>query len=180
MTDDFLEEVAKDALEMPDETKLSRLTELARAQLAIEQEIEALEVRLLARKSALLKVSQYDIPELMHEVGAKKITLIDGREVSIKPFFTGKITDHRAYDWLNDEGYGNMVKVNLTISLRMADEERTQNIRKILHDNKIEWDENAGVHHSTLNAWVKDTITAGKTIDRDLFNVHTGWKTTIK
>lgn len=181
MDDDFLKEVAEDTdIVLPKEDSLGRLTSLARTQLEIERQIEELEIIIAGRKEALKKVSEREIPELMMEIGAREIKLLDGRKLTIKPFYSGKITDDSAYDWLEENGYGDIVKVAMTIKTTASDEERTTKIRKLLHDNAVEWDETQGVHSSTLNAFIKETISSGKPIDRPLFNVYTGWRTSIK
>jgi hypothetical protein len=176
----FLDEVKKEDIELPKEESLSRLTSLARQQIAIQNEIEELQLKLRQREEARDKISEYEIPELMHEIGAREITLLDGHKLKIQPFYTGKITSQEAYDWLEAKGYGDMIKVDLTVSCRMSDEEMVEKVRKLFHENKIEWDETQGVHHSTLRAWIKDTIQTGQEIDRELFSVYTGFKTIIK
>lgn len=181
MDDDFLKEVAEDTdIVLPNEDKLGRLTSLARKQLEIQNEIEDIESKLASRKDALRQISEREIPELMMELGTRGIDLMDGRKLTIKPFYSGKITDDSAYGWLEENGYGDIVKVAMTIKTTMSDEERTTKIRKLLHDNAVDWDETQGVHSSTLNAFIKETISSGKPIDRPLFNVYTGWRTSIK
>ena len=176
----FLDDVSKEGIVLPSEERLSRLTSLARQQIAIQNEIEELQLKLRQREEARDKISEQEIPELMHEIGAREITLLDGHKLKIQPFYTGKITSPEAYDWLTDHGFGDMVRVNITVSSRMSDEDTVMKVRKLLNDNHIEWDETQGVHHSTLKAWVKDTIQTGQVIDRDLFSVYTGFKTIIK
>jgi hypothetical protein len=181
MTDTgFLDEVAKDDIILPTEEKLSRLTELARKQLALQTQIENTELELAAMKDALKGVAEHNIPELMMEIGIKSFTLDNDMKVKIKPFFTGKIVDLEAYEWLERNGYGDIVKISIQIDTRISDFEKVDTVRKLLTGAGIEWNEEQGVHYQTLCKWIKDTIIAGNPIDRDLFNVHTGWKTTIK
>ena len=177
---DFLKDVAEDDIVLPNENKLGRLTALARQMLSIQEEIEDMQVRLKGRQDALDTISEQEIPSLMQEMGAREIKLLDGRKLKIAPFYSGKITSPECYDWLQQEGYGDIVKTNIIVALKMSDEDKAAAVRKLLHDNGIDWDENNGVHHSTLRAWLKDTISSGKPVDRDLFAVFTGWKTTIK
>lgn len=181
MTDkDFLEEIAKEDIILPNEDKLSRLTELARRQISLKDAIEVAEKALEVLKDNLKGVSEHAIPELMQEIGVTKIETSDGRKVKITPYFTGKITDLEAYDWLEREGYGDIVKISIQVDTRLSDIEKVDKIRKLLTEAGIEWNEEQGVHYQTLCKWIKDTINEGKPIDRDLFNVYTGWKTSIK
>lgn len=181
MDNDFLKEVAEDKdIVLPKEDSLGRLTSLARWQLEVQEIIEGLERDAANWKEVLKKVSERDIPELMMEIGAREIKLLDGRKLTIKPFYSGKITSDEAYEWLEANGYGDIIKVAITIKTTASDEERTTQIRKLLHDNAVDWDETQGVHSSTLNAFIKETISSGKPIDRPLFNVYTGWRTSIK
>jgi hypothetical protein len=176
----FLDEEAKEDISLPKEESLSRLTALARQMVALQNDIEGLQQVLKQREQARDQISEREIPELMHEIGAKGVTLLDGHKLEIKPFYTGKITDPSAYEWLQDHGYGDIVRVNITVSYRMDNEKDVDRVRKLLNENSIEWDETQGVHHSTLKAWVKDVIQTGREIDRELFSVYTGFKTIIK
>ena len=178
---DFLNYVEEetDAV-LPNEDKLGRLTALAREQLKLQHEIEDMQLRLKGRQEALEKISEHEIPELMFEIGTKSIQLLDGRWLKINPFYSGKITGPECYDWLEQNGYADIVKTNIVVAMKMSDVDKAAAVRKLLHDNGIDWDENSGVHHSTLKAWIKDTINSGKPIDRDLFNVFTGFRATIK
>jgi len=178
---DFLNDAKEDTeAVLPNEDKIGRLTALARQQLAVQHEIEDLQLRLKGRQEVLEKLSEHEIPELMFEIGSKSVQLLDGRWLKINPFYSGKITGPECYDWLEANGYGDIVKTNITVAMKMSDTEKSAAVRKLLHDAGIDWDENHGVHHSTLKAWIKDTINSGKPIDRDLFNVFTGFRATIK
>ena len=181
MDDDLLKEAIADGKAgLPNEEKLGRLTVLARQQLAIENEIEELQMKLEGRQKALKQVSETEIPTLMQEIAQRSVQLLDGRWLKITPFYGGKITDLSAYDWLEDHGKGEIVKVNMTVSCRLSDAETINKVMTTLHEAGISWDENQGVHPSTLKAFIKDQISSGEPIDRELFNVFTGWRSSIK
>jgi hypothetical protein len=182
MEDNWLEDVKAEAdvSVIPTEEKLSRLAELAREQRRIEGLIEDLKVQAEQARADLSAVSEKHIPELMTEIGISEFKLSNGLKVSIKPYYSGKITDDKAYVWLEENGYGDLVKSELIIKSRRTDKDILHPVYDLLAQMDIDFTEKEGVHYMTLSAFLKEAITTGVPIDRELFNVFTGWKTTIK
>lgn len=181
-TDNFLDEVQEDAAAsaIPTEEKLKRLSNLCQYQIDKEDLITNLENQVKAAKEELNKVSEFEIPELMSEIGIREFKLSNGLKVTVKPFFSGKITDENAgeaYDWLDQRGFSDIVKGELIVQFR-RNEDVTE-IMELAHQLNFDTKEKMGIHHQTLSAFIKEQITEGKDLPRELFGVYTGFKTKI-
>lgn len=179
-----LEEIIKDAEEfraLPREAQLQQLSFLARKQLQLEQQITNLEDALSQTKDALKTVSEGQIPELMNEIGMAEFKLTDGRKVSVKPFYGGRITDQAAYDWLGEHGHAEIIKGEVRIPYPKGfDEEKLREILIIASELGLTGEAKEEVHPMTLKAWIRTMIEGAREFPRDLFNVFTGMRTTIK
>lgn len=178
----FLDEVQEDAnaAAIPTEEKLSRLSSLAQQLIDAEDQVASLENQIKAAKEEVGRLSELAIPELMSDVGVREFKLSNGLKVSVKPFFSGKITDENAgeaYDWLDQRGFSDIVKGELIVQFR-RNEDVTE-IMELAHQLNFDTKEKMGIHHQTLSAFIKEQITEGKDLPRELFGVYTGFKTKI-
>jgi hypothetical protein len=184
MDAELLKEAEKDAEEfakaMPKDQMLSRLGFLVQCQINKELEINAAEESLKQLKKELNDLSGAKIPELMGEMGVRDFTMKTGHKVVVKPYYSGKITDYAAYTWLQENGFGDLPKVTITVKEPMIDEDLISRVREVLNEAGITFDEDTGIHSKTLSAFLKEQIEGGMNIPRELFNVFAGFKTTIK
>lgn len=101
------------ALDSVNTEGLQTVAEMARAVSAQDLLVAQLEDRLKEEKKKLLKLTDEDLPALLHEIGLTKFELDDGSKVELKPTYGAHIkVDNRplAFAWLRDNG--------LTTSLR--------------------------------------------------------------
>jgi hypothetical protein len=177
-----ISEVVKDAQAeaIPPDEKVKRLGKLAREQLKIEDEIAELEKQLELKKVDLAKVSEFDIPELMDELGIDEFRLTNGMRMKVNPYFTGKITTPEAMEWLEDNDYGDIIKGSVTIGYPKGfDQSKLRAIVEAAKELGLNPDNREEVHHSTLKAWIKEMVTKGNEFPRELFNVYVGRKTKL-
>ena len=86
-----------------------------------EDEIAELEDKLKAKKAEADDISSRVIPELLAEQGLSEIKLADGSKVSVKKEFRATLPKddlrrESAYQWLRDQGLGDIIKNNVTVS----------------------------------------------------------------
>jgi len=176
----FLREVMADKPILPEAEKLGQLSKLVTQQLAIERAIKETEERLSLYKSELAKVSEVDIPDLFSELDLSEIRIQSGIKVSVKPYYSAKITSDEAYQWLEDHGHGGIIKGKVSVSFpRGYDQIKLQQIISLATQMGLAAEAIETVHPSTLRAWVKETIEEGRELDRALFNVYTGMRTKL-
>lgn len=185
MTDLDMNEVSQDAANppVPREEKLSQLATLAALQSGFEDYIEQLEDRLATAKDDLRKISDVQIPEIMQSLGIKKFTLTNGYEIEVKPWFNMSPSEDNikaAYEWLDHNGHGDIVKHSLTLEVRLTQANLLSAIKALADEGGISTKEKDAIHHMTAGAWVKEQLTLGKPIPRELLGVTAGFKTKIK
>lgn len=171
---------AKSAVDaIPEADKVKSLANLARQQVQIEEDIAQLEKNLVDMKDQLKKVSEYSIPELFNELGLAEFRLANGLKVRVNPYYTGKITDEKAYDWLEDHGHADLIKGEFVVYYRRSSAKDLDAFRALASTMGFTVADKLGVHPQTLKAFIRHQIESGADIDRELFNVYTGFKTKI-
>ena len=184
MDDNFLDDVAADVAAstsaIPAAEKLGILANLCQKYRDAEDEISALEEKLSAAKKALVVISEIQIPEIFNELGLKEFKLSNGLRVSVNPFFSGKITSDEGYEWLEENGFGDIVKYDFTVSIKRNDAELLEDVKKLVGEIGLDYKEKYGVHPMTFSAFLKEQITGGHELPRELLGVYTGFKTKIK
>jgi hypothetical protein len=183
-TDLNLDDVFLDAEEalksIPAEEKLASLSKLAREQLELEQEIARIESELSEKKKAYTELSEIKVPDLMDELGIDEFKLANGVRVTVAPFYSGKITDPKAYEWLEANGEEAIIKGEVNVPFPKGfDKKKLRLFVKIAEEVGLTAQIGEQVHPSTLRAWIKDMIQTGKQFPRELFNVYVGKRTKL-
>ena len=162
---------------------LKVVAELANKQLALEQEIEDLETKLKEKNEALKQVSEVDLPEALSECGLSEVKLVDGSKVSVKPYYQANPPKERyeeAMSWLRDNGHGDLIKNDVTVSFGKGEDERAGVFKRFLSENGTSYTDKTGVHPMTFKAFVREQVETGQNLPLDLLGVYIGQKTSIK
>jgi hypothetical protein len=140
---------------------LALCASLARIQLQREQDVAAAEDALATAKEALQQVKEVDLPEAMREVGLKTFTTEDGAVVTIHPEVQVAISVANrpaAYQWLIDNGFGGLLKLNVSLHFDRGDREKAEKLAAQLIKKGIEVDVEQSVHAQTLKAFAKERM----------------------
>jgi len=162
---------------------LRSMAEVARAIRDKEAEIESLEKTLKARKEALRKQSEEELPSMMAEIGVNSFELDDGSKVSVRDLYGGHISvanRDAAYVWLRENGFDDIIKNTLSIVFGRGEDQKADHFMKILEGHGLSPEQNTGVHPSTLKAWIKERMEAGDEFPMDLFGAYIGQRAIIK
>jgi len=178
-TDLNLDDVFLDAEEalkaIPSDEKLASLSKLAHEQHAIEQDIAQIEANLADKKKLYNEISEIKLPEVMDELGIDQFNLANGIKVKVSPFYSGKITDTKAYTWLEENNEADIIKGEVVIPFPKGfDKQKLRMIVKVAEELGLSANVGEQVHPSTLRAWIKDMIQSGQQFPRELFNVYVG------
>ncbi len=169
-----------EAESIPPEMKVKRLSSLCRDLIALEGDLEALEKAVREKKDEIKKLSEEQIPDLMDELDIDEFRLKNGLKVRIKPFYSGKIESPECYEWLEENGYSDIIKGAIQVPYpRDFDKSKLRAIVEVARELGLSADNQEGVHHSTLNGWIREMIESGKEFPRELFNVYVGRRTKI-
>lgn len=164
-------------------TEMERILSLAETLVEQQQEVDQLNEQLKEAKQRLYQTEREDLPTLMIELGLSEITLTDGSRVQIKEDLDAKITEKTRADalrWLLDNGFGGLIKTNVSLAFGRGDHDTAAEVRDRLAEEYDGVELKEDVHHSTLKAFVKERMAAGDQIPMDLFNVYPYNKAIIK
>ena len=162
---------------------LRSMAEVARAIRDKEAEIESLEKTLKARKEALRKQSEEELPSMMAEIGVNSFELDAGSKVSVRDLYGGHISvanRDAAYVWLRENGFDDIIKNTLSIVFGRGEDQKADHFMKILEGHGLLPEQNTGVHSQTLKAWIKERMEAGDEFPMDLFGAYIGQRAIIK
>lgn len=97
------------------------------------------------------------IPELMQQMGVKKVTTVDGVPVDIRKEVNVKIEGKdkiKLIQWLIDEGYGDYIKDTLKFGKGELDDE----IESYLKSKGKSYEKDSGIHPMSLKKIISDRI----------------------
>tara|TARA_R110000823_G_scaffold8905_6_gene30980 strand:- start:160 stop:732 length:573 start_codon:yes stop_codon:yes gene_type:complete len=165
-----------------DISEVSDVSEVSNQYLNIESEILNLEEQVKRKKQELQQAND-KIVELMTQRGVKEIKTVEGDSVSFKPFYRGTITKEnqpKAFQWLEDNGHGDLIKNIVSIKFGKGDNEEADNLVNELQQRELYPDQKRKVEPMTLNALIGEQINKGNDIPMETFSVFVGSKVKIK
>lgn len=160
----------------------SDLSNLIRRSLEIDKQIADAEQFLKDLKFKKRKINEEDIPMLMEEMGMDSVT-VDGNKVTLRQFVHARITEDKrneAFGYLRSIGEADIIKNDVTISFSAGQDNMAGSVVDDLRQQYgLDPSQKTHVHPSTLKAWVKNRIEAGKELDFDTFGVFVGTEAKI-
>jgi hypothetical protein len=159
---------------------LVRVMQLANALVKAQAAEKAAEEELKEAKARRLALEREDLPELMREIGLEQIKLEDGTVVEVKEDCDARISDARAFAWLDEHGYSGLVKTELTIAFPRGEKEEAAQLYGELNSKYGSVAFKETVHPATLKSFVKERLAEGEAIPMDAFGVHPYSKAVIK
>ena len=160
----------------------SRLSNLIRQSIDLDKQIEEAEQLVKDLKFKKRKVNEEDIPMLMEEMGVDSLT-VDGHKVSVANFVHARIPEDKkaeAYAYLRSIGEADIIKNDVTVSFSAGQDNMAGAVVDDLRNQGYEPAQKTHIHPSTLKAWVKGRIDAGKDLDFETFGVYVGTEAKIK
>jgi len=171
MTHDYTEDI-----EVSDDA-LGQLSELALELRTTQTNVATLELQLKIAKGDVRELEEVQIPELMAEVGMTEFATSGGLKIKVEKKVFASIPKYRmdeAIKWLDDNNEGGMVKRNVIVAFnRDQEEDATTLMTDLAAQYPAGVDQTYSVHASTLKAWARKRIEAGKETPEELFGIHT-------
>ena len=164
-----------------DDTSLKALADKCKQLEFAEQEVAELEDSLKEKKEAARKLSEEDIPLFLAEKGLSSITLDNGTEVKISEEIRPgvKVADRPfCYAWLRDNGYGDIIKNNVSVSFGMGEDAQAIKLKAAIEDLGMAGTEKEDVHYQTMKAFVTEQHKKGVSLP-DEFGVYVANKTKL-
>tara|TARA_R100000541_G_scaffold34403_1_gene42820 strand:+ start:239 stop:769 length:531 start_codon:yes stop_codon:yes gene_type:complete len=164
------------------EVSLKTLTDKANDMVRLEELVEEKQASLKLTQKELKVLSEEEIPALLSEVGLSEITLTNGKKISTKAFYYGRITEHNqaeAYQWLQDNGHGDIIKNVVSVSFGRDEDVNAEKLLSNLQDNGYTTNGKKWVEPMTLKAFIREQVESGNDLPLETFNVYIGQKTRI-
>lgn len=174
--DDDIFGVTEDA---PGTDSLQRITDLVHQVQALQASVSLWEQKIETAKEEIKTLLERAIPDAMSEVGMSDIGLADGTRVKVEPFHRGSITEKTkaaAHQWLEDNGFGGLVKREVQVSFA-RDAEGVDGLRAYIQEFGLTSKEKEAVNHQTLQAFIRNQAEKGEPVPQDLFSVYSGQTT---
>ena len=179
---DLVMQMQEDAETIP-EDNMGKIGAVATDIAETENEIQKIKEELKRKEDYKTKLSEEVLPSLFSEVGLSELKLSDGRKIKVSEYYTATpLKENRAkvYTWLRDNGFGDLVKNQVTCSFGRNEDEKASGLISTLSEGGFEPAQREWVEPSTLRAFVREQYEAGRELPMDLLGAYIGHKTTIK
>lgn len=128
-------------------------------------------------KGALRDVAEKRLPDLMVEVGFKKFTTSNGVDIELVEKKRAHIKEENrdaAMAYLEEAGYGNLIKRQFVIDFGRDDEAWAKRFQRDLARRKkrVNSKVKRTVHSSTLEKFVRESVEDGLELDFDILGVY--------
>ena len=148
-----------------------------------DKEIQLIEDGLKKKKDYKKHLSENVLPNLFAEVGLSELKLADGRHLKVTNYYGASVKAEKrreAYAWLRDNGFGDLIKNQVSCSFGRNEDEKAKGLIETLNERGYQSLQREWVEPSTLRAFIREQHEAGKQLPMDLLGAYVGQKTTIK
>ena len=159
----------------PDD-ELSTLASLIGIQCAAEKAVMKAESELRKAQEVLRNVSEKLVPEKMVELNVTEFKTADGVKVVLTPSLHASIKKENmpeAAGWLDDNGFGSIVKRSISVALGRDQAEKAEAIKEaLMREYRLSPKEDVKVEPSTLKKFVRERLEEGAEVPMELFGVY--------
>ena len=117
------------------------------------------------------RLAETVLPQLMDEAGLPAIELDDDTRIERSEDVYASVSaanSSAATKWLEENGYGAIVKFGFTIPVDKGDTQLAETIRAVLSQYNIPFEEKGGVHAATLTAFVKESLETNRKLPESI------------
>lgn len=143
---------------------LDEMSSLASALVDADVGIEQAEEALKQAKERARVLREETIPSAMQELGLESLVLSTGQKLSVQQEVYASIPSGgkpAAFQWLNDNGFGGLIKVEVSTLFGKGEQESAVELYKELTGRGLEMDLQENVHAQTLKAFLKEQLAKG-------------------
>ena len=171
-----------DAPSQVTQTDPQKLSEEIKKLQDIQQEIQNYKDRIKDLEENEKYFSQVVIPDMMNAMNLKTMKLKDGSEIEISnKFFASALAAKRpeAYNWLRENGLGNIVKNEITVRFGRDEDNKAQQYATLAKGQGYDPEQKVSVHAGTLRVALEDFHSRGGKIPSEYFSTFAGYQTKI-
>lgn len=162
---------------------LAELTSMAQGLLLLEQESAIKEQELKDLNERARALREESIPMAMLELNITSFKMDTGQTISCKQDVYAAIPAARrdeAFAWLEQHGFGALVKLQVFAQLGKGEQERAQECVAKLRELGLQPEVKQDVHAQTLKAWLREQLEQGAEVDLELFGARPVWVAKVK
>ena len=171
-----------DAPSQVTQTEPQKLTEEIKKLQDVQQEIQNYKDRIKDLEESEKYFSQVVIPDMMNAMNLKTMKLKDGSEIEVSnKFFASALAAKRpeAYNWLRENGLGNIVKNEITVRFGRDEDNKAQQYATLAKGQGYDPEQKVSVHAGTLRVALEDLHSRGGKIPSEYFSTFAGYQTKI-
>lgn len=173
----FMDELSADepSNTLPSNEALEQLGKMAIQATTLEGEITSVEKILKAKKAALAKLLEADIPQLMQEFGLADIRTTDGARIQIDESWHASVTGPKkpfVIQWLLDHNHGDIVKSSVTVQFDKGQDEVAGSLMAGLVENGFTPTRAQDVHTGSLKSLVRELVDEGEDVPLEELGVY--------
>lgn len=145
-------------------TTQEHLAKYVEEALGLKSEMKNIEDDLEAKKERLVLIVRELIPTLMDELGTSIVKTADGVKIDVEKKANASIKEENkpaAHAWLQANGFGGLIKANLSVEFGREEIEQAQELCQQLREQELEATLKEGVHTGTLKSFVQEQLQAG-------------------
>jgi hypothetical protein len=149
-----------------------RLDDMVKKAARIKDQIDDLQYQLEAVTEQYNFIVRDTIPDIMAEMGIEKAVMGDGTAVSLSLSVHPSIASPAAFEWLDMNGYGGIIKTQCALSFSRSEREEANALIEKLAELGYETELKETVHPMTLKSWAKERIEAAEPVPADLITIN--------
>ena len=166
-----------DAPSQVEQTNPEKLTDEIKKLQDIHQEIKNYKNRIKDLEENESYLSEVVIPDMMLSMNLKTMKLKDGSELEVdNKFFATALAEKRpeAYQWLRENGLGNIVKNEITVRFGKDEDNKAQQYATLARGQGYEPEQKVSVNAGTLRVALRDLHERGGQIPSEYFSTFAG------
>jgi hypothetical protein len=170
------EEAATESAEMPENTALEQVRDLAIRQMQWEDYMFKLEAKLVEAKKEWRDIAEKELPNKMMECGISNYTLVDGSKISMKQEYYASIPKDNpdpAFMWLREHNLDGIIKNEVTVGFSKGEDALASEFAQWVAEKGLRPEQKTTIHAMTLKAFVKEQMEKGVDIPVEAFGVYT-------
>ena len=176
-------DLRKDAPDQTDNVDPEKLSQEVEKLKSVQNQIQNLEAQIKDLKEDEKYFSCVVIPKLMEDMNLSSLKLKDGSELTVKQIYSASIRADKkaeAINWLRDNGLGDIVKNNITVSFGQGEDNKAVGYASLARERGYEPTQEEKVHHARLRVVMTEWKDKGHEVPEELFNTFDGNQTYFK
>lgn len=156
--------------EVDEKEIIKKIVQLSDTLAKEKKELDDIEAEAARKKQVVKHLENEKIPSLMGEIGLE-VFATKTHIIEIKDVIGANISqanEKAAYDWLDENGHGGMIKRKVVVSFDRNQQEAARELQDKIRAKYPGVKEEQKIHNGTLRSWVREQLEEGKSIPAEI------------